>query len=122
MNRPRLAPLALSPRRVSRPLTAPDLLPEPCHDGACTAVVRRTGPVRYPSLCRPGVAARGRLPEWPKGAVCKTVGSAYVGSNPTPATTCGNSPWPAWMRSGVDLVRVQCRPAGSGRFRLFVVE
>src|SRR4029077_8400947 len=31
-------------------------------------------------------AAYGRLPEWPKGAVCKTVGSAYVGSNPTPAT------------------------------------
>ena len=29
----------------------------------------------------------GRLPEWPKGAVCKTVGTAYVGSNPTPATT-----------------------------------
>ena len=28
----------------------------------------------------------GRLPERPKGAVCKTVGSAYVGSNPTPAT------------------------------------
>ena len=24
--------------------------------------------------------------------VCKTVGSAYVGSNPTPATTCGNGP------------------------------
>src|SRR5947207_11040432 len=32
-------------------------------------------------------AAYGRLPEWPKGAVCKTVGSAYVGSNPTPATS-----------------------------------
>jgi hypothetical protein len=28
------------------------------------------------------------LPEWSKGAVCKTAGSAYVGSNPTPATTC----------------------------------
>src|SRR6266571_1778809 len=27
-------------------------------------------------------------------APCKTVGSAYVGSNPTPATTCGNGPWP----------------------------
>ena len=26
------------------------------------------------------------------GAVCKTVGSAYVGSNPTPATTCENGP------------------------------
>src|SRR5947207_10142389 len=35
-------------------------------------------------------AAYGRLPEWPKGAVCKTVGSAYVGSNPTPATTSEN--------------------------------
>src|SRR4051794_8453369 len=34
----------------------------------------------------------GRLPEWPKGAVCKTVGSAYVGSNPTPATTRTNGP------------------------------
>ena len=31
-------------------------------------------------------AVPGGLPEWPKGAVCKTVGSAYVGSNPTPAT------------------------------------
>ena len=26
-------------------------------------------------------------------AVCKTVGSAYVGSNPTPATTCENGRW-----------------------------
>src|SRR5215468_6630159 len=35
----------------------------------------------------PGGTVYGRLPEWPKGAVCKTVGSAYVGSNPTPATS-----------------------------------
>ena len=27
-----------------------------------------------------------------RGSVCKTVGSAYVGSNPTPATTCENGP------------------------------
>src|SRR6516225_12444446 len=45
-------------------------------------------------------AAHGRLPEWPKGAVCKTVGSAYVGSNPTPATTCGNGPLAAETRPG----------------------
>jgi hypothetical protein len=32
------------------------------------------------------IGQHGRLPEWPKGAVCKTVGIAYVGSNPTPAT------------------------------------
>jgi hypothetical protein len=29
---------------------------------------------------------------------CKTVGSAYVGSNPTPATTSGNGPWPGYSR------------------------
>src|SRR5690606_34361122 len=28
----------------------------------------------------------GRLPERPKGADCKSAGTAYVGSNPTPAT------------------------------------
>jgi hypothetical protein len=28
----------------------------------------------------------------PGSAHCKTVGLAYVGSNPTPATTCGNGP------------------------------
>ena len=41
----------------------------------------------------------GRLPEWPKGAVCKTVGSAYVGSNPTPATTCEDAPLAANSRA-----------------------
>ena len=33
-------------------------------------------------------------------AVCKTVGSAYVGSNPTPATTCENGPLAAEKRFG----------------------
>ena len=45
-------------------------------------------------------AAYGRLPEWPKGTVCKTVGSAYVGSNPTPATICRNGPLAAETRRG----------------------
>ena len=31
-------------------------------------------------------------------SVCKTVGSAYVGSNPTPATTCENGPLAANSR------------------------
>ena len=31
--------------------------------------------------------ASGRVPERPKGAVCKTAGFAYTGSNPVPATT-----------------------------------
>ena len=34
------------------------------------------------------------------GAYCKTVGSAYVGSNPTPATTCENGPRAAETRPG----------------------
>jgi hypothetical protein len=33
-------------------------------------------------------------------AVCKTVGSAYVGSNPTPATRCENAPLAAISRAG----------------------
>src|SRR5680860_466871 len=34
-----------------------------------------------------GSAARGGVPEWPKGADCKSVGVAYGGSNPPPPTT-----------------------------------
>src|SRR5690242_1345336 len=45
-------------------------------------------------------AAYGRLPEWPKGAVCKTVGSAYVGSNPTPATTSEQPPTSGYVVGG----------------------
>src|SRR4051794_17097088 len=41
------------------------------------------------------LCAHGRLPEWSKGAVCKTAGSAYVGSNPTPATTSARWASPA---------------------------
>src|SRR5699024_4920203 len=39
---------------------------------------RRPAP---PEACR-----RGRLPERPTGADCKSAGIAYVGSNPSPAT------------------------------------
>jgi hypothetical protein len=35
---------------------------------------------------------------WIGAEHCKTVGSAYVGSNPTPATTCGNGPLAAETR------------------------
>ena len=32
-------------------------------------------------------ALRGGVPEWPKGSDCKSDGSAFEGSNPSPSTT-----------------------------------
>jgi hypothetical protein len=60
-------------------------------------------------------AAYGRLPEWPKGAVCKTVGSAYDGSNPSPATTCGNGPLTSknTVRGSFRLVRSYAASGGA---------
>jgi hypothetical protein len=64
-------------------------------------------------------AAPGRLPERPKGAVCKTVGFAFPGSNPGPATTCVNSPWPGFSRScGLLLWALRGRAVSTG-VRLF---
>jgi hypothetical protein len=53
-----------------------------------------------------------------EGAVCKTVGSAYVGSNPTPATTSANSPSPARIRWRAVAFPVRLCPAETGRLRL----
>src|SRR2546427_7061354 len=44
--------------------------------------------------------ARGRVPERPKGAVCKIAGVAYRGSNPLPPTT---TPRPLIDISGFEL-------------------
>jgi hypothetical protein len=30
---------------------------------------------------------RGGVPEWPKGSDCKSAGTAFEGSNPSPSTT-----------------------------------
>src|SRR5712691_3114250 len=52
----------------------------------------REGAVRYH-------VGSGRMPEWPKGAVCKIAGVAYGGSNPPPPThprTKGNSSRAIW--------------------------
>ena len=63
-----------------------------------SAQVRRTA--RPPqALCDVVCAGQGYV-EVQTGAGCKTVGSAYVGSNPTPATTCENGPLAAETRPG----------------------
>jgi hypothetical protein len=53
----------------------------PCMVPGCVVRCRQV-----PHLRGSGRRDPGGLPEWSKGAVCKTAGSAYVGSNPTPAT------------------------------------
>src|SRR4051794_4352943 len=40
------------------------------------------------------VPPHGGLPEWPMGADCKSVGLAYEGSNPSPATPRYDGPRP----------------------------
>ena len=48
---------------------------------------RRGVDVGWPPLSRQVKPSRSAC----TAIICKTVGSAYVGSNPTPATTCGNT-------------------------------
>ena len=36
----------------------------------------------------------GRIPEWLKGADCKSAADGFVGSNPTPSTTIAG--WSSW--------------------------
>src|SRR6478752_1909457 len=43
--------------------------------------------VRPSGVLSVGGHTLGGLPEWPKGADCKSAGNAYGGSNPSPATT-----------------------------------
>ena len=56
------------------------------------------------------VTASGRLPERPKGAVCKTVGLAYAGSNPAPATTRNTRSEPLRRPPGRRGARSQAPP------------
>ena len=67
----------------------PDLLHVDVRDGGAP-------PPWLLTLTRAGIIRPrpGRVPERPKGAVCKIAGIAYTGSNPVPATTalsCGNA-------------------------------
>ena len=55
--------------------------PEGCASGSAVLAI-------LPSA-RLTACTHGRLPEWPMGADCKSVGLAFVGSNPTAATQRG---------------------------------
>ena len=97
-----------------RPHPYHDLPPLPCrdrpeHPGSPTGAGFRRVPaadvtsppeVRYSFPVAAVRGGHGRLPEWSKGAVCKTVGSAYAGSSPAPATPAETALSPAKTRCG----------------------
>ena len=70
------------------------------------------------------VPPHGGLPEWPMGADCKSVGLAFEGSNPSPATHGTTAPDPS--RSGAVAVRQgmrRCpRARGGGALQLLPAE
>jgi hypothetical protein len=84
----------------------------PVPGGAGHRLDRGRGPARHPASraryrsaveaarCAPVAKPVRWYMEVQAGAYCKTVGSAYVGSNPTPATTCENGPLAAETRPG----------------------
>ena len=39
-----------------------------------------------PNVCYYPLRTCGGVPEWPKGADCKSAGTAFEGSNPSPTT------------------------------------
>ena len=41
----------------------------------------------------PFIGFYGWIPEWPKGADCKSVGNAFEGSNPSPSIKINNAGW-----------------------------
>jgi hypothetical protein len=71
----------------------------------CVALIRHTPGLRTPHGQNAAFTRRGMENPQVSGhsdgqgwAPCKTVGYAFPGSNPGPATITGNSPWPAHVR------------------------
>ena len=81
-----------------------------CADVGSGGRGRRPSP-RILSECRP----HGGLPEWPMGADCKSVGLAYEGSNPSPATPVFTAP--DLLRSGASASWQMRRRSGRWRWR-----
>jgi hypothetical protein len=79
----------------------------PCDPAAGSPRARTySGRRRCGTLCSTVFAQVRCHMEVEAGAYCKTVGSAYVGSNPTPATTCENGPLAAETRPAGRFVLV----------------
>ena len=51
----------------------------------------------------------GWIPEWPKGADCKSVGTAFEGSNPSPSTE-EQKREPKYLWSKTKTVRILLHP------------
>jgi hypothetical protein len=79
------------PQFLRRGWRCPAAVQRTCGGGCCCQRNLAGTPPRHGALLE--VYAQVKGSGWQgRVAVCKTVGLAYVGSNPTPAATCGNSP------------------------------
>ena len=63
-----------------------------CGPGCCFAGLTRNLDAGWDILVKIEAGFAGRVPEWTKGAGCKPVGNAFVGSNPT-------APNSVWLRN-----------------------
>ena len=59
---------------------------------------------------RPHLKNYGWIPEWPKGADCKSVGNAFEGSNPSPSSM---PMWLNWQSSWFVISRLSVRVRSS---------
>src|SRR4051812_29285289 len=56
--------------------------------------------------------SQGSVPEWPKGADCKSAGTAFGGSNPPRPTSERNKPLAGCLRGGEQWASVATVPHG----------
>ena len=67
----------------------------PLRSGFLSRSLPLSATARENGMIAAALRSLGGMPEWPKGADCKSAGFAYGGSNPSPPTGCGNLAPPA---------------------------
>ena len=81
----------MGPLLLSRPATVPRQAQRP--DTLCNQQVRCSSPSTSSKLPLQRTSEYGGIPEWPKGADCKSVVSDFGGSNPPSPTKKSDILW-----------------------------
>ena len=99
----------MGPLLLSRPATVPRQAQRP--DTLCNQQVRCSSPSTSSKLPLQRPSEYGGIPEWPKGADCKSVVSDFGGSNPPSPTK--KSDILRVMFVGTQVDTISCKGAGS---------